>query len=285
MTTSPSGPELVRAIDPATMRRLLLHEARVHAVPGRHLRDLGDSILLHDDLESEPFWNRLEGVRWPDDAAAFDERLTEILVIFASLGRQPHIWSSPLHDAPADLVARLAENGFRDLGEGNLMALADPRPAREALARPLPAGVTVERLTAISRPEAEAVAGAIVDVLLEAFDVDPGRRPGVEGETVASLTHPWFTHYLLRLEGRPASVARRATFDGASYLSSIGTADWARGRGFGSLVTQLATADGLTVESDWIYLGVFADNTPAIGVYERSGYIRVGQSCPDLLLV
>ncbi|MEA2653858.1 MAG: hypothetical protein QOI37_1085, partial [Chloroflexota bacterium] len=35
------------AIDPATMRRLLLHEARVHAMPGRVLRDLGDAILLH----------------------------------------------------------------------------------------------------------------------------------------------------------------------------------------------------------------------------------------------
>ena len=285
MTTSPGGPELARAIDPATMRRLLLHEARVHAVPGRRLRDLGNSILLHDESEAEPFWNRLEGVRWPDDAAAFDRRLTEILVIFASLGREPHIWSSPLHDAPTDLVARLVSNGFRDLGSGNLMTLADPRPAREALARSLPAGLTIERLAGLSRADAGPVAPGIVDVLLEAFDVDPERRPGVEAETVASLTHPWFTHYLLRLDGQPVAVARRATFDGASYLSSIGTAGWARGRGFGSLVTQLATADSLAVASDWTYLGVFADNTPAIGIYERSGYVRVGQSCPDLLLV
>ena len=48
-------------IDPPTMRRLLLHEARVHAIPGRDLRDLGDAILLHDPVETEPFWNRLEG--------------------------------------------------------------------------------------------------------------------------------------------------------------------------------------------------------------------------------
>ena len=36
-----------------TMRRLLLHEARVHAIPGRTLRDLGDAILLHDPAEPE----------------------------------------------------------------------------------------------------------------------------------------------------------------------------------------------------------------------------------------
>jgi ribosomal protein S18 acetylase RimI-like enzyme len=285
MTMSEEGPGLDGAIDPATMRRLMLHEARVHAVPGRHLRDLGDAILLHDDGESEPFWNRLESVRWPADTAEFDRRLTEVLVIFASLGRQPHIWASPLHDAPTDLVARLKANGFRDLGAGNLMALADPGPARLAAAGPLPAGLAVERLAGLSGEDAAVAASGIVDVLLEAFDVEPERRPGVENETIASLAHPWFTHYLLRHDGRPAAVARRATFDGASYLSSIGTASWARGRGLGSLVTRLATVDGLAAASDWIYLGVFADNTPAIGIYERSGFVRVGESCPDLLLV
>jgi len=267
------------------MRRLMLHEARVHAVPGRHLRDLGDSILLHDEVEAEPFWNRLEVVRWPDDPVEFDRRLTEVLVIFASLGREPHIWASPLHDAPTDLVARLLANGFRDLGLGNLMALADPKPARAAAARSLPNGVTVERLAGISDAEAEVAAAGIVDVLLEAFDVEESRRPGVESETRASLSHPWFTHYLLRFDGRPATVARRATFEGASYLSSIGTAGWARGRGYGALVTQVASADSLALGSEWTYLGVFADNAVATGVYERSGFERVGESCPDLLLV
>ena len=66
----------------------------------------------------------------------------------------------------------------------------------------------------------------------------PERRAGIEAETAASLGHPWFTHYLVRADGRPAAVARRATFDGLSYLSSIGTAGWARGRGLGSLVTR-----------------------------------------------
>jgi ribosomal protein S18 acetylase RimI-like enzyme len=285
MTMSPGGPGLARSIDPATMRRLMLHEARVHAVPGRHLRDLGDAILLHDDAEPEPFWNRLESLRWSADPTEFDRRLTEVLVIFASLGRQPHIWASPLHDAPIDLVERLKANGFRDLGAGNLMALADPEPARLAAAEPVPAGVTVERLARLPVSEAGSAAAGIVDVLLEAFDVEEERRPGVEAETVASLAHPWFTHYLVRLDGQPAAVARRATFEGASYLSSIGTARWARGRGLGSLVTSLATLDGLAADSEWVYLGVFADNAPAIGIYERSGFVRVGGSCPDLLLV
>lgn len=286
MTMPPvAEPEPGRTIDSPTMRRLLLHEARVHAIPGRDLRDLGDSILLHDPVEREPFWNRLEGLHWPEETAAFDRRLTEFLVLFASIGRTPHIWASPLHDSPADLVARLEANGFRDMGEGSVMVLRDPAQARLASGIPLPDGVSIERLAGITGPAAEAASGAIVEVLLDAFEVDVERRPSIEVETVASLAHPWFTHYLLRVDGEPASVARRATFDDASYLSSIGTAGWARGRGFGSIVTQLASSDALAVASDWIYLGVFAENADAIGVYERSGFERVGASCPDMLLL
>ena len=51
-------------------------------------------------IEREPFWNRLEGLRWPEDPGAFDRRLTEVLVLFASIGRTPHIWASPIHDLP-----------------------------------------------------------------------------------------------------------------------------------------------------------------------------------------
>jgi ribosomal protein S18 acetylase RimI-like enzyme len=277
-------PEALSALDAATMRRLLLHEARVHAVPGRELRDLGDSILLHDPGHREPFWNRLEGLRWPDDPGAFDKRLTEVLVLFGSIGRTPHIWASPLHDSPVDLVSRLEANGFHDMGPGNLMLLADAGPARLAATAPVPDGVSIERLAGVDATGSDEAASAIVDVLLDAFEVDPERRSAIEAETLASLAHPWFTHYLVRADGEPAAVARRATFEGLTYLSSIGTAGWARGRGLASLVTRLAAADGLAEDGSAVYLGVFADNRDAIGVYGRSGFVQVGTPAADMLL-
>lgn len=267
------------------MRRLLVHEARVHALPGRELRDLGDAILLHDPAEAEPFWNRVEAVRWPSEPDAFDRRLTEVLVLFASIGRQPHVWAAPLHDTPTDLVARLAGNGFRPVGLGDVMVLGDPASSLRAAAEPLPTGVTLDLLAGLMGPAARTAASDVVDVLLDAFDVVADRRAGIVAETVISLGHPWFTHYLARVDGVPAAVARRATFDGASYLSSIGTAAWARGRGLGSLVTHVAGADAVAAGSDWTYLGVFSDNPAAIRLYERSGYERVGESAADLLLV
>lgn len=272
-------------IDSGTMRRLLMHEARVHATPGRELRDLGDAILLLDPIDPEPFWNRLAAIRWPAEPVAFDRRLTEVIVLFATLARQPHVWPSPVHDTPRDLVERLTANGFRDMGAGTVMALADPSAvgtAGEPITRP---GVTLERATFMAGPSADALALAIVAVLGDAFNVAAERGHGVQAETLASLQDPRFTHYLVRFDGRPAAVARRATFDGLTYLSSIGTARWARGRGLGRLVTAAATRDGLTAGSEWTYLGVFADNDPAIRMYEGLGFARVGDAGPDLLLV
>ncbi len=286
MSASPApGQASGREIDPSTMRRLLLHEAQVHAMPGRELRDLGDAILLHDPTDVEPFWNRLAAVRWPAEPDAFDRRLTEILVLFASLARQAHIWPSPVHDTPPDLIARLLSNGFRDMGAGMVMALADPSAVTSTRTPPTGLSVTLERTTDLSGPAAEVMVRAIVEVLSDAFEVGPDRGLGVEAETLASLGHRWFTHYLVRLDGRPAAVARRATFDGLSYLSSIGTAGWARGRGFGRMVTEAAVRDALAAGSELTYLGVFADNDAAIGLYRGTGFERVGEAGPDLLLV
>ncbi len=280
-----SGRSLAEALDATTMRRLLAHEARVHAMPNRDLRDLGDAILLHDPTDPEPFWNRLEGLRWPAEPDAFDRRLTEALVLFTSVARQPHIWASPLHDAPVDLVARLVANGFHDMGAGCVMVMTDPEPARSGALRDPGPKVSLERLGRAAGPGPATTLADIVSVLCDAFRVEDARRPGVEAETAASLANESFTHYLARFEGRPAAVARRATFAGASYLSSIGTAPWARGRGLGGLVTLAATADAVAAGSEWIYLGVFAENDVAIRLYRGAGFEIVGEPAPDLLLL
>ena len=241
MSEAVTSQRLRRAIDARTMRRLLVHEARVHAMPDRDLRDLGDAILLHDPKDPEPFWNRLEAIRWPEAPDAFDTRLAEILVLFTSLTRQPHIWPSPAHNSPDDLVARLESNGFRDMGMGCVMVLHDPDVSRRGPRHAHGPSVSLERLSGLRDEAAITAMAAVTPVLCDAFGVEDERRPGVEAETSASLANPAFTHYLARVDGRPAAVARRATFEGASYLSSIGTATWARGRGLGELVTLAAT--------------------------------------------
>ena len=273
-------------IDAAVVRRLLRHEAEVHAIPGRTLRDLGDSILLHDPVELEPFWNRIEAIQWPADATGFDRRLAEIGVLFASIGRQPHFWTLPPYDEPPDLISRLIVNGFEDVGDGLVLASADVEPARAALRRSaLPDGVVMERFRGIVGADASHAADSIVAVLMAAFAVDPERHPGVVAETLASLADPRFMHYLVRRDGIPVAVARRATFDGISYLSSIGAVDAARGLGFGRLVTASAMVDGFDEGNEWVHLGVYADNIPARRLYESLGLAMAGEPGPDMILI
>ena len=273
-------------IDAAVVRRLLRHEAEVHAIPGRTLRDLGDSILLHDPVELEPFWNRIEAIQWPADAAGFDRRLAEIGVLFASIGRQPHFWTLPPYDEPPDLISRLIANGFEDVGDGLVLASADVEPARAALRRSaLPGDVVMERFRGIVGADASRAADSIVAVLMAAFAVDPERHPGVVAETAASLADPRFMHYLVRRDGMPVAVARRATFDGISYLSSIGAVDAARGLGFGRLVTASAMVDGFDEGNEWVHLGVYADNIPARRLYESLGLAMAGEPGPDMILI
>ncbi len=269
------------------MRRLLRHEAEVHAVPGRDLRDLGDGLLLIDPVEAEPFWNRLESVAWPEDAAGFDRRLAEIGILFASVGRQPHIWGSPPFDRPRDLTDRLRANGFEDMGPGYLMWTRDAAQARAVLDEPAPAAWHLEQLTgaALASGGLDAAVDDIVTVLIEAFAVDEDRRAGVAVETAASLADPRFTHYLIRLDGAPVAVARRATFDGLSYLSSIGTLERARGLGLGRRITAAAMADGFAAGSEIVHLGVFADNAPALALYRRLGLAFHGDPGPDMVLI
>jgi ribosomal protein S18 acetylase RimI-like enzyme len=287
MVRLPDRGDMLLGVDAPAMRRILEHEARVHATPGRVLRDLGDSLLLHDPLDPEPFWNRIEAVRWPADPAAFDRRLDELQVLFASLGRRPHVWASPGHDEPGDLVARLQAAGFEDIGPGLVMLLVDP----DVPGRLVREGSTAERSVEIARwhglsgTAAEAAAEQIAEVLLDAFGVDEARSGPIRAEMVASLGNPWFTHYLVRWRGTPAAVARRATFDGLSYLSSIGTAAAARGRGLAQLVTAAAARDAFDTGSEYVTLGVFAENERAIRLYRRVGFETLGAPVPDLLLV
>ena len=260
-----------------------MHEARSHALIGREVRDLGDAILLHDSTDREPFWNRLAGINWPAAAGAFDRRLTESLVLFAGLDRIPHIWPMPGFDGPSDLTARLLANGFEDHGGGLLMAL-DPARAVTRPVRHEGAGVSIERLHALSGEPAMDAARAIAAVLVGSFAVEPERRVAIELEAVQGLTTDVYHAILARVDGVPAAVARRTTFDGATYLSSIGTDPAFRGRGLGRLVTALAVADALAARSRWTYLGVFEENAIARSLYDSLGFVPIGGVAPDLLL-
>lgn len=272
-------------IDAALAERLLRHEAAVHAVPGRTLRELGDAILLHDPVDPEPFWNRMEALHLPYDTDAFDRRLAELSIVFAAIGRQPHLWVLPTSDEPPDLYERLIANGFEDAGASDMLVAAcgDIADAVGSV-RPDP-DVTVERWSGMRDEAAERVAAVVVEVVLASFAVPDVRRSGLVSEIVASLGDPRFTLYMVRRGGEPVAVGRRASFDGLSYLSSIGTIPTARGLGLGRLVTATAAADAVAAGGAYVHLGVFHENLVAKRLYASLGFRPIGGPGRDMLLI
>lgn len=296
----------VRISDPELARRLVLHEARAQQTPGRELRDLGDGWLFHDPSDAEPFWNRLIAPRWPVEAGAFQRRLDEVITLFATLGRLPHVRPLPLGGQPADLADRLAAAGFDSVGADRRMVLVEPARA-DALAAATEArvaaafaghDVTVSVQAVGEGPGSGTLelggrrgwgqrrrwAAAAGLVLGEAFRVEPGRRIALENDVLACINRPGCAVLLLTVDGEPAAVARRASAGDGCYLSSIATRPAFRGRGLGSLVTMLAARDAVASGNRLIHLAVDVGNDAAVRLYERLGFAVVGDPAPDLLL-
>ncbi len=274
---------LPAGLDLDTICFLERHESRAHALPGRSLRDLGDAVLLHDPIDREPFWNRANAIRWPSGAAEFDRRLDALTTLCATLDRLPHVWPRAILNEPVDLVERLTANGFVNTGSGHVMVLADSEPVRRAADRPLPAGVTVERHHRVAPIDRADVANAIGLVSAEAFEM-PDRSESIEQESVSLFDRPEVHAIIVRVDGEPAATAKRISFDGASYLTSIGSRPAFRGRGLGRLATAIVTADAVRDGSRWVHLGVWAENEPALTLYRSLGFVTLGDPVPDLLL-
>jgi len=289
-----------RIDDPELARRLVLHEARAQQGPTRELRDLGDGWLLHDTNDAEPFWNRVIAPRWPAGPAAFDRRLDEVITLFATIDRLPHVRPLPLGGEPPDLQRRLRAAGFEWLGADRRLVLIEPERAGERLAA-AEARVTAafggERVTVTRHGSDAAVHGErprwaerrrwareSSHVLEGAFGVDPGRRVALENDVLACVTRPGCSILLIRVGGEPAAIARRAATGDGSYLSSIGTRPAFRRRGLGSLATSLVVADALEAGSPVVHLSVEVDNDAGLRLYESLGFDVIGEPAPDLLL-
>jgi ribosomal protein S18 acetylase RimI-like enzyme len=278
----PTGPGPWFGLSQETLRFLEVHPARAIAIPGRGWRDLGDAVMLFSAAEKEPFFNRLTAVRWPEDPRAFDLRLKLAGELFTALERKPYLWIIPGLSTPADLVGRLISNGFVDQGGGfDMILVRDPRERQDV---PLPPGVVLERWNSPSPKDRRRVADDLAVVIGDSFNIPDSRRKNLVAEIELTLEQPRFNAYLLRVDGEPVATGERYSFDGASYLSSIGTRPPWRGRGFGKLITLALARDSVAAGFDLVYLGVYADNAPAMRLYQQLGFATMGPRSADMLL-
>jgi ribosomal protein S18 acetylase RimI-like enzyme len=243
---------------------------------------MGDAAMLFSAGETDPFFNRLTAVRWPSDPSAFDARLEQAMELFTALDRKPYMWVIPGLSRPGDLVERLAANGFVDQGGGFDMILV--RSPADEPEPPLPLGAVIERWNCPSPAEQPRVARSLATVIGDSFHIPGSRRANLAAEISITLQQPRFHACLVRIDGEPVATGERYSFDGASYLSSVGTRPEWRGRGLAGLLTRALIRDSLAEGFDLIYLGVYADNAPAIRLYTRLGFEFLGPRSSEMLL-
>jgi GNAT superfamily N-acetyltransferase len=270
VTSTPASPDAIRALE--------LHEARAHALGTRTVDDLGDAIFLRDAAERDPFLNRMSGLRLPSNRRACDRRLAELYVLFSSLDRRPHVWSSPRFQSPPDLTQRLESDGFVDLGGTYAMALA----SKTVPPAPVPAGARVERLSTGGKRH-ETVADRAARVMVDAFGAEMDTEEHLAADLAQTIAGRWDV-CVVSVDDEPVAAGRRYTADGMTYLSSIGTRPAWRGRGFGAAVTSILAADGRRAGGSIVHLSVEAQDLRAQRLYERLGFAFVGDRIADLLL-
>ena len=84
----------------------------------------------------------------------------------------------------------------------------------------------------------------IAAVLAESFGALPDRAGELAADLHRTLGDPRIALALIRVDGVAAAVAKATSFDGFTYLSSIGTRARFRGRGLAGLATRHAVAIG-----------------------------------------
>ncbi len=96
------------------------------------------------------------------------------------------------------------------------------------------------------------------------------RRDALGAALEAGRLRAW----IVWLDDEPVAVARLSQGDGVAGLQGIGVVPERRGQGYGTLVTTIATRAGLATGNRLVWLSVHADNSTAVGVYARLGFVR-----------
>jgi ribosomal protein S18 acetylase RimI-like enzyme len=208
-----------------------------------------------------PALNYATTIRWPRDRAG--ESLTRLEQHFAAHGEWPSIVVSEGLTEPAALAETLAASGWKMLlGERVLYTRHPP---------------TVPHLDPSLRVEAVARASTTECVALETevFGLSAEQQAERAEQLAAGIERGELRALAVRLRGEIVASARlvadrRARIAG---LYGIGVASAHRRRGYGSLVTAIATRAGLATGQRLIWLSVDEGNTPATEMYARLGYV------------
>jgi ribosomal protein S18 acetylase RimI-like enzyme len=200
---------------------------------------------------------------------AFADRVASVIGNFAPDSLPVTWWVGPTSE-PADAADRLRGLGLREEEDefGMVLELAGG-PRADA---PLPPTATLEAVTD------RATLDGWMEVMAQAFEwpADGGKRRVYETlfahdlDPVRAATR---RHFLVRDGGRPAASSSVYFVGGHAFVTNIGAAPWARGRGLGTAATVATLRHAASLDQAAAVLVASVDGR---GLYRRLGFQEYG---------
>ena len=198
-----------------------------------------------------------------------EDRVASAISTFAPDSLPVTWWVGPTSE-PADVADRLRILGLQEEEDefGMILDLsAGPPP--DAL---LPPGATLEPVT--DRDQFDGW----MEVMAAAFEwpADGGKRRVYEalfagdGSPAAAATR---RHFLVRDGGRPAASSSVYLVGGHAFVTNIGAAPWARGRGLGTAATVATLRHAAALDH---HAAVLVASVDGRGLYRRLGFREYG---------
>lgn len=217
--------------------------------------DLG--TLVRNDRPASML-NFLAVIRWPPDE--FDARLRAAEELMRANAIWPALIVSDGLSQPSDIGARLRTSGWIPVASERIMFSRHP--------------ATVPHLDPGLRVEAVTPATALDCVRLETASF--GLQPDAIGESAellaASVAAGTTRAFLLRLVREPIASARLVPGSGVAGLHAVNVAARQRRRGYGRMITAVATRAGLATGHSLVWLSVYEQNRAAVDLYASLGF-------------
>jgi ribosomal protein S18 acetylase RimI-like enzyme len=205
-----------------------------------------------------PAFNYAARVRWNDDD--LDERIAELTRRARREGGTPAAVVAEGLTRPPLLAARLGALGWLPLVAETAMWTR-----RAAVVPHLDASMRIEAVTTATAPEYEVVERSIFAVP----PIEADERIAALRETIEAGTQ---RAYLVRIGREPVATARLAAREGIAALHGIGVAARWRRRGYGTLITTVASRAALAMGNRLVWLSVADGNAAARRLYDGLDY-------------
>ena len=205
--------------------------------------------------------NFAAAIRWADSEVA--ERLTAVESRMRAAGTWPQLIVASGLTEPAELADRLLAAGWIRLGNERIMYVRQP-----AVVPHLDPGLRIEAVTPATSLECARLETA-------AFGLDPDAVQESASLLAAAVESGAIRAFIVRLTRESIASARLVPGlpnSPVASLHAIAVAARHRRRGYGRLITTIATRAGLATGHALVWLSVDEDNIGAIELYKSLGY-------------